>query len=268
MEQLRRYIEEHADQRLTLDHLAEKCGMSKFHLQRTFKASTGVSPREYQEAFRMQRLKKSLRESHGVADAVYDAGFGSSSRVYERSTPRLGMTPGEYRAGGRGVEISYARFETNLGPVLIGATDRGICFLQFGASVEDLRREFPRAEIKQTEGPSSQLREWSRAIATFTGGDFPLAPAGTPFQMQVWEFLRTIPRGETRTYAQVAAGIGRPSAARAVAQACASNPVAVLIPCHRVIRGDGDRGGYRWGIKRKRALLDLEGAARQAPRRP
>jgi AraC family transcriptional regulator of adaptative response/methylated-DNA-[protein]-cysteine methyltransferase len=168
------------------------------------------------------------------------------------------MTPGEYRSGGRGVEISYARFETALGPMLIGATDRGICFLQFGASVKDLRGEFPHAAVKETEGPSAQLRQWGEAIASFLQSDLPLAPSGTPFQMQVWDFLRTIPRGETRTYSEVAAGIGRPSAVRAVARACASNRVAVLIPCHRVIRGDGELGGYRWGIGRKRALLAKE----------
>jgi AraC family transcriptional regulator, regulatory protein of adaptative response / methylated-DNA-[protein]-cysteine methyltransferase len=260
MRELCRYIEAHADERLTLEQLAAHTGMSRFHLQRTFKATIGVSPRDYQEAFRMARLKKGLRESRGVADAVYEAGFGSSSRVYERADAKLGMTPGEYRAGGRGVEISYARFQTALGPMLIGATDRGICFLQFGASLADLRREFPHAEVNETESHSPQLKQWSRAIGRFLEGDFPLAPSGTPFQMQVWNFLRTIPRGETRTYREIAEGIGRPSAVRAVARACASNRVAVLIPCHRVIRNDGSMGGYRWGDGRKRALLEREGA--------
>src|SRR5215831_18035388 len=164
MRNLCQYIESHADERLTLDELAKVAGLSRFHLQRTFKSVIGVSPREYQESFRMARLKKELRASGGVANAVYEAGFGSSSRVYERSGARLGMTPGEYRTGGRGVEISYANFETRLGPMLIGATDRGICFLQFGASVEDLRREFPSAVVKETEARSGQLREWTRAI--------------------------------------------------------------------------------------------------------
>ena len=180
--------------------------------------------------------------------------------MYERSDAKLGMTPGEYRSGGRGVEISYATFETGLGPMMIGATNRGICFLQFGASVEDLRREFPAAEVRETEGEKSELRKWGNSIAEFLRGEFPLAPSGTAFQMQVWDFLRTIPRGETRSYSEVAAGIGHPAAVRAVARACASNRVAVLIPCHRVIRGDGGLGGYRWGMERKRALLQGEGA--------
>jgi AraC family transcriptional regulator of adaptative response/methylated-DNA-[protein]-cysteine methyltransferase len=261
MATLCRYIEAHADESLTLEHLAKEAGMSRFHLQRTFKAALGVSPRQYQEAFRMARLKQGLRQGGGIADAVYAAGFGSSSRVYERADGKLGMTPGEYRDGGRGVEISYAKFETSLGPMLIGATDRGICFLQFGAEVDDLRREFPRAAIGESGGRPEQLREWSSQIATFLAGDLPLAPVGTPFQMQVWQFLRTIPSGETRTYREVAAGIGRPSATRAVAQACAANRVAVLIPCHRVIRGDGALGGYRWGADRKQALLGLEQGA-------
>jgi len=253
-----RYIEQHADERLTLEHLAERAGMSRFHFQRTFKTEIGVSPREYQEGFRMARLKKGLRESRGVADAVYEAGFGSSSRVYERSDAKLGMTPGEYRMAGRGVEISYTTFETVLGPMLIGATDRGICFLQFGATVEDLRREFPAAVVRETQVRSEQLRKWGRTIAEFVDSDLPLAPFGTPFQMQVWEFLRKIPRGETRSYSEVATGIGQPSAVRAVARACASNRVAVLIPCHRVIRGDGGMGGYRWGVERKQKLLASE----------
>src|SRR3954462_11698452 len=165
MREAGRYIEAHADERLTLQQLADRAGMSRFHFQRTFKAEIGVSPREYQEGFRMARLKKGLRESRGVADAVYGAGFGSSSRVYERSDSKLGMTPGEYRMSGRGVEISYATFQTTLGTMLIGATDRGICFLQFGAAVEDLRREFPAAVVRETEGRSDQLQKWARTIA-------------------------------------------------------------------------------------------------------
>jgi AraC family transcriptional regulator of adaptative response/methylated-DNA-[protein]-cysteine methyltransferase len=231
--------------------------MSRFHLQRTFKQEVGMSPRAYQEAFRMQHLKTSLRESRGVADAVYEAGFGSSSRVYERADAKLGMTPGEYRAGGRGVEISYATFPTPVGDMLIGATDRGICFLQFGVGVETLQAEFPAASLRQAQ-PREQLREWAKRIAEFVASDFPVALTGTPFQMKVWEFLRSIPRGETRSYAQVAAAIGHKSAVRAVASACASNRVALLVPCHRVIREDGGMGGYRWGVERKQALLAAE----------
>ena len=255
MSELRAYIETHVEERLKLEQLAEIAGMSRFHLQRTFKAEVGMSPREYQEAFRMQRLKQSLRSSpHGVADAVYEAGFGSSSRVYERSDAKLGMTPGEYREGGRGVEISFAEFPTRLGPMTVGATDRGICFLQFDAEADAIQREFPAARIREA-APREQLREWGRRIAEFVGGEFPLALSGTAVQMKVWEYLRKIPAGETRTYSEVAAGIGRPKAVRAVANACASNRVAVLVPCHRVIRGDGGLGGYRWGVKRKTDLL-------------
>jgi len=257
--EVREYIEAHADERLTLQALAKLAGMSRFHFQRAFKAEVGLSPREYQEAFRMARLKKSLRDAPGIADAVYDAGFGSSSRVYERASTRLGMTPGEYRSGGRGVAISYAAFPTALGEILIGATDRGICYLQFGATVDDLRREFPSADLREAES-GAQLREWGRRIWSFVGCDLPLALSGTPFQMKVWEYLAGIPRGETRTYAEVAAGIGRPQAVRAVAGACAANRVAVLVPCHRVIRGDGGIGGYRWGTDRKQTLLHSEGA--------
>jgi AraC family transcriptional regulator of adaptative response/methylated-DNA-[protein]-cysteine methyltransferase len=257
MSEVRAFIEAHADERLTLETLADAAHMSRFHLQRTFKREVGMSPRAYQEAFRMARLKTSLRESPGVADAVYEAGFGSSSRVYERAGTKLGMTPGEYRAGGRGVEISYASFPTPLGGMLIGATDRGICFLQFGAGAEDLRREFPNASLREA-APDEQLREWSRRIGEFVGTDFPVALTGTPFQMKVWEFLRSIPRGETRSYTDVAAAIGHKRAVRAVASACAANRVALLVPCHRVIRGDGGMGGYRWGTERKQALLAAE----------
>lgn len=254
------FIEAHADERLTLQHLSEQAGMSRFHFQRTFKAEVGMSPREYQEAFRMARLKQGLRQAHGVADAVYEAGFGSSSRVYERADARLGMTPGEYRSGGRGVQISYAMFETGLGRMLVGATDRGICFVQFDVDVDELRNEFPGAELREA-APGEQLRDWGRRIGEFVAAEFPMALSGTPFQMKVWEFLRRIPRGETRTYSQVAAGIGKAGAVRAVASACAANRVALLVPCHRVIRGDGGIGGYRWGIERKRALLKQEGSA-------
>jgi AraC family transcriptional regulator of adaptative response/methylated-DNA-[protein]-cysteine methyltransferase len=259
MREVRAFLETHAGERVTLASLAELAHMSPFHLQRTFKREVGMSPRDYQEAFRMARLKTSLRESLGVADAVYEAGFGSSSRVYERADTKLGMTPGEYRTGGRGVEISYATFPTPLGDMLLGATDRGICFLQFGAGVEALRTEFPAASLREA-APQEQLREWAKRIAEFVGSDFPLALTGTPFQMKVWDFLRSIPRGETRTYAQVAAAIGRKSAVRAVAGACAANRVALLVPCHRVIRGDGAISGYRWGVERKRALLAAEKA--------
>jgi AraC family transcriptional regulator of adaptative response/methylated-DNA-[protein]-cysteine methyltransferase len=256
------YIEAHSEERLSLAQLAATAGLSRFHLQRTFKAAMGMTPREYQDSFRVARLKEGLRTGTGVADAVYGAGYGSSSRVYERATSRLGMTPGEYRTGGRGLEIGYATLHTAMGPMTIGATDRGICFLQFGAAAADLRREFPLATFMKSED-SRALREWEAAVdGLLRNGRCPIPAdvAGTAFQMRVWQFLQDIPRGEVRSYGEVAAGIGRPRAVRAVAQACAANRVAVLIPCHRVVRGDGKGGGYKWGVGRKAALLALEGA--------
>ena len=222
----------------------------------------------------MRKLKSGLRQSHDVAAAVYDAGFGSSSRVYEHADDRLGMTPNQYRRGAPGVEISYATARTPLGPMLIAATDRGICFVEFGESDdqlrEALRREYPAATIQRM---SAQRRPefdgWIDALNAYLRGteprvDLPLDVRATAFQLRVWDYLHTIPYGETRSYSEVAAGIGQPSAVRAVAHACATNNVALAIPCHRVIRGTGELGGYRWGIERKQKLLDLERAARTA----
>jgi AraC family transcriptional regulator of adaptative response/methylated-DNA-[protein]-cysteine methyltransferase len=237
---------------------------------RCFKQVMGITPGEYAEALRMRRLKGALRESEDVTAAVYDAGFGSSSRVYERADTRLGMTPLQYRRGGQGVAITYATVSSALGRLAIGATDRGLCFVQFGESEEELsaalRREYPAAQIVAMEQPHPpEFARWIAALDEHLAGtrprlDLPLDIRATAFQMRVWNYLQSIPYGEVQSYGEVAAGIGKPSAVRAVARACASNTVALAIPCHRVIRGTGELGGYRWGLARKRALIDRERA--------
>jgi AraC family transcriptional regulator of adaptative response/methylated-DNA-[protein]-cysteine methyltransferase len=268
VQELCRYIESHTGEPPDLAELAARAGLSRFHLQRSFKAATGVTPKEYVEICRVRLLKHSLRAAGDVTTAVYDAGFGSSSRVYERADTRLGMTPKQYRRGGEGVAITYAAADTPLGRLMLGATDRGICFVQFGESDEELaaalRREYPAAEANPMAEPHPQaFDEWIAALARHLAGrqprlDLPLDIRATAFQMRVWTYLQSIPYGEVQSYSEVAAAIGQPKAVRAVARACATNTVALAIPCHRVIRGTGELGGYRWGLDRKRALLDLE----------
>jgi len=206
-----------------------------------------------------------------VSDAIYQAGFGSGSRVYEKADGQLGMTPSEYRSGGKGLTISYASGRTPLGLLMIGATDRGICFLQFGdndrALQEELRRQFPAAVVQPMPAThAEQFESWMAALNRHLRGleprlDLPLDVRGTAFQQRVWRALRAIPAGATVSYADLAAKIGSPKAVRAVAQACAANPLAVAIPCHRVVKHDGSLSGYRWGVERKRKLLEREGAA-------
>ena len=266
--ELCRYIEEHAAEPLTLEDLAEKAGLSRFHLQRTFKAVVGLSPKQYQEACRLESLKGALKESNDVTGAVYDAGFGSASRVYERADTRLGMTPNRYRQGGRGLSITYATVDSPLGLLLIAATDRGVCFVQFGDTREGLlgklRKEYPEAELEPMPNPpSKEFRQWMEALNRYLENkqpslDLPVDVRATASQMRVWNYLQSIPAGEVRSYGEVAAGIGAPSSTRAVARACATNPVALAIPCHRVIRGSGELGGYRWGLERKSKLLKME----------
>ena len=266
--ELCRYLESNPEQAPDLADLAARTGLSRFHLQRSFKAVAGVTPKQYLEACRMRKLKSSLREAAGVADAVYDAGFGSSSRVYERADTRLGMTPKQYRQGGRGVAITYVTVDSPVGPMMIGATDRGLCFVQFGDTREELlaalRKEYPASSIEPMATPHRpEFREWIDALTAHLAGnrprlDLPLDIRATAFQMRVWNYLQSIPYGEVQSYAEVAGGIGQPAATRAVARACAGNSVALVVPCHRVIRGTGELGGYRWGLDRKRALIDLE----------
>jgi AraC family transcriptional regulator, regulatory protein of adaptative response / methylated-DNA-[protein]-cysteine methyltransferase len=265
VERTRRHIEAHPDRALTLTALAREAGMSPFHLQRTFKRLLGVSPREYQDALRVTEFKSRLRAGDTVSRATYEVGYGSSSRVYERSARSLGMTPAAYRRGGDGMRITYTISASPFGRLLIGATDRGVCAVALGNSdaslVDALQADFPRAEIERGD---DLHREWAEEIVSHIGGEsldpgVPLDVRGTTFQKQVWSFLRKIPPGCTKSYAEVAAALGKPRATRAVARACASNRIAVVIPCHRVIRSDGALGGYKWGVERKRALLDREG---------
>lgn len=258
-------------QPLTLEHLSRRAGLSPFHLQRSFKSVVGVTPRQFLERSRIEALKTQLRESESVTAAVYEAGFSSSSRVYERSDSHLGMTPREYRAGGKGVTISYACAETPLGLMLLAATDRGLCALHFADSQEELvrtlRAEYPAASLQPMPTPHPrQFELWMDSLSRYLRGeqsrlDLPLDIQATAFQMKIWNYLRSIPSGETESYSQIAAATGNPRATRAVARACASNRVAIVIPCHRVIRGDGSLGGYRWGLDRKRALLEREKAS-------
>jgi AraC family transcriptional regulator of adaptative response/methylated-DNA-[protein]-cysteine methyltransferase len=264
------HIEENVERTLTLAELAERAHLSPSYLQRLFKSIVGVSPKQYADACRLRKLKGELRVSKGVAQAVYGAGFGSSSRVYERADTRLGMTPGEYRRGGPGVAITYAPIESAFGLLLLGATDRGICFLQFGdcfeALLAELRREYPAASFESIRDPRApEFEGWANALNRYLEGakprlELPLDVRSTAFQTKVWTYLQSIPRGQVQSYGEVAKGIGQPAAARAVGRACATNRVALIIPCHRVIRGDGELGAYRWGLTRKRALLEAERA--------
>ncbi len=281
MRALAEHIRAHADsgESLTLAALAHQAGMSPGHLQRRFRAVVGVSPREFVEACRLDSLKRGLRAGESVTDAIYDAGFGSSSRVYERVDSRLGMTPRQYRAGGDAVEITFAAVATPVGLLLLGATDRGLCFVQFGsdetALLVQLRQEYPQATLAPMKqaGRSQRLQfeRWIEALRRHLRSgqplpELPLAVRASAFRLKVWRYLQSIPPGETRSYGEVAAAIGRKSAVRAVAGACAGNPLAIVVPCHRVIRADGELGGYRWGVERKRALLRREGRVAARPR--
>jgi len=262
-----RYIEQHLDEPLTLDRLGKEFRQSPFHLQRRFKAVLGITPRAYADSCRLRMLKRNLQAGDSVTRAMYDAGYGSSSRLYEKTASQLGMTPDKYRRGAIAASIRYACADSPLGRMLIAATDRGICSIQFartdGELIEGLKHEFPFAARKVD---ASGLQAWVSALLRHmrgkdqdkVGAALPLDIRATAFHRRVWAYLQSIPFGATRSYSQVAEGIGRPSAVRAVARACATNPVAVAIPCHRVVRQDGSMGGYRWGIERKKALLEME----------
>jgi AraC family transcriptional regulator of adaptative response/methylated-DNA-[protein]-cysteine methyltransferase len=262
------YIRSHAQEPLSLTMLAERAGLSRFHFQRAFKKTVGLSPKQFVDAHRLQSFRQELRKQPSVTDAIYEAGFGSSSRVYERVDTRLGMTPAEYRAAGKDLTISYVCVDSVLGRMMIGATDRGLCFVQLGENDEELlqmlRDEYAAARLEPMQEPfPAEFEKWMTALRRHLDGqqprlDLPIDVRATAFQMKVWQYLQSIPYGSVESYAEVAAGVGQPGAARAVARACSQNRVALVIPCHRVIRGTGELGGYHWGLERKRVLIDLE----------
>jgi AraC family transcriptional regulator, regulatory protein of adaptative response / methylated-DNA-[protein]-cysteine methyltransferase len=263
-----REIDAHLDQPVRLERLGQMEGLSPAHLQRTFKSVLGISPLQYARARRMLMLKGNLKRGDDVTSALYNAGFGSASRFYEHASSELGMTPSTYRNGGAGLNIRYSVVSCSLGRVLVAETERGVCAVRFGDSsrqlVTELRREFAFATVNEEVTGMSELVR--RVVACIDGQaidpDIPLDIRGTAFQAKVWETLRKIPNGETRTYAQIADAIHSPAAVRAVANACGSNPVAVLVPCHRIVRTDGSMGGYRWGMERKKKLLEREASAK------
>ncbi|MGH9574324.1 MAG: bifunctional DNA-binding transcriptional regulator/O6-methylguanine-DNA methyltransferase Ada [Candidatus Acidiferrales bacterium] len=256
---------------LTLGRLAGRVKMSADQLERAFRRSIGITPRQYADAVRMRRLKSQLRKGGNVTTALYDAGFGSSSRLYERAPSQLGMTPRAYGRGGEGMQIHYTVVDSPLGRLLVGATEKGISAVYLGQSDEELegalREEYPRAEISEDAQARAELGTWVKKIVAHLKGkephlDLPTDVQGTAFRRRVWEELRKIPYGTTLTYTEVAKRIGKPKAIRAVARACATNPVSVVVPCHRVVRQDGSLAGYRWGLERKQALLERETAAK------
>lgn len=261
-----RLIEE-AEERPSLGNLAAATGLSRFHFHRVFKALTGVTPKAYADARRAWRVRDELTRSPTITEAIYSAGFNSNGRFYAASSDLLGMTPTVFRTGGDGTAIRFAVGECSLGPILVAATDKGVCAILFGddadALVRELQDRFPKARLI---GGDQEFEQLVAQVVGFVeaperGLSLPLDARGTAFQQRVWRALREIPPGSTATYAEVAARIGQPTAVRAVAQACASNRLAVAIPCHRVIRTDGALSGYRWGVERKRALLEREGKA-------
>lgn len=263
-EQVCRYIDAHVHERLTLDELGSVVALSPQHLQRVFKRALGISPREYVDARRMEHLKGRLKAGDSVTDALYEAGYSSTSRLYERAPGALGMTPADYRNGAKGLHIRYAVATCSLGYVLVATTERGICAVTLGDSadavIDALRADFPSAQV---EADAGVMTEPLASVLHILEGqqphiELPLDIRGTAFQQRVWQELRAIPMGETRSYSQIAAAIGKPDSTRAVARACATNHIAVIIPCHRVVRQDGAMGGYKWGLARKTELLRRE----------
>ena len=248
----------------SLDDLAAQAGMSRFHFHRVFKSVTGVTPKAYASAYRAGRVREELRNSNTVTEAIYDAGYNSNSRFYERSHKMLGMTPSSYRAGGKGEKIRFAVAQCTLGAILGAASAKGVCTILLGddpdALVRQLEDAFPKAELI---GGDPAFEDWMAQViglveAPQLGHNLPLDIRGTAFQQRVWQALSEIPVGTKASYAEIAAKIGSPRATRAVAQACGANSIAVAIPCHRVVRKDGDLSGYRWGVERKQTLLGLE----------
>ena len=257
------YLATHADQTVTLEHLSRVAAMSPHHLQRRFKAIVGLSPREFQSAVRAGKLRTSLRDGRDITTAIYEAGYGSPSRVYEAAPTGRGMSLSAYRRGGAGMRSSYSTVTSALATVRAAAAGNSVCAVKIGGDeaglVRELKHEYPSADIASNRPRS----EWVKAIAKHLRGDaaaldLPIDVQATAFQWKVWRALQRIPYGETRGYAEVAKTIGRPKAVRAVARACATNPVALVVPCHRVVPAAGGIGGYRWGTERKARLLQTE----------
>jgi len=265
-------IADAADAPPRLNELARSVGLSPSHLQRAFRKRYGVSPAEYAQSLKLKNLKSALRTAPRVADAIYDAGYGSGSRVYEKTGQLLGMTPASYRRGAAGIALRYTTLKTPLGRLLVAATERGICSIALGDDddtlVAGLRAEFPQASIERVDAGRD---DWLAAVIARVNAQIahepsagPLPPIdirATAFQWRVWQALQHIPAGETRSYSDIAAEIGAPRSVRAVANACGRNRLAIVVPCHRVIREDGSLGGYRWGVSRKQALLAREAKA-------
>lgn len=264
------YLQEIHPQTVSLQALGERFHISPFHLQRSFKAAAGITPRQFADSLRLEHFKAQVRSGERITDAIHAVGYSSSSRLYERSDEQLGMTPSTYRKGGAGMTIFYSAVSCPLGWLLVAATERGVCKVSLGDEpqplIDDLAVEFSAAErLRDDDG----VGYWSGKIVAYLEGwqpdiNLPLDLRATAFQLKVWRELQAIPVGETRSYSEVAAAIGQPSASRAVAGACARNPIALLIPCHRIIRADKGLGGYRWGIERKRALLERERQYRES----
>jgi AraC family transcriptional regulator of adaptative response/methylated-DNA-[protein]-cysteine methyltransferase len=259
------YLDRHDDRTVKLQDLGNAVGLSPFHLQRIFRRCLGITPREYQQARRIERFRQQVSQGDTVTDALYQAGFGSSSRLYEGANQQLGMTPAELRGGGKDVQIRYSISDSPLDKMLVAVTDVGLCAISFGLLEseleDDLAARFPLSDLRRDQKALgsvvqqvlSHLTEHPAAL------DLPLDVRATAFQKRVWTALQQIPRGETRSYGEIADSLGKPSAARAVARACSQNPVAIVIPCHRVVGKSGRLTGYRWGLQRKQDLLALEG---------
>jgi AraC family transcriptional regulator of adaptative response/methylated-DNA-[protein]-cysteine methyltransferase len=273
VERARDYIDNHiadlGDERITLELLGEQSGLSPYHLQRKFKELLGLTPAQYIRARKSERLKGELKRGETVSRATFGAGYGSSSRVYGDSDKRLGMTPATYRRGGAGAHINYVFAKTSLGTLLVGATERGVCAVTLGDDAKTLEaaleREYPAATRLHVRTPSNSLGVWVAEIVEAVDSDrvrldIPFDIQASAFQWKVWRELQKIPFGETRSYGEIASAIGSPKAVRAVASACANNRAAVIIPCHRVVRENGELGGYRWGLERKQLLIEKERA--------
>jgi AraC family transcriptional regulator of adaptative response/methylated-DNA-[protein]-cysteine methyltransferase len=266
VQQAAHVLQSELDEPVNVALLARKIGVKTDALRRAFRQQTGLAPRDLAAALRLKKFKKLLQSGSNITDALYETGYGSASRVYERSDAQLGMTPATYQKGGKGMKIQYTTTKSSLGEVLVAATERGVSavYLGDGAAklVSELREEYPRAEIAGSKGVFSQ---WVDEIVSRVEGsaprrELPLDLQATAFQRRVWQELQKIPRGTTKTYTQIAKAVGKPRAVRAVARACATNPVSVVVPCHRVVRADGDLAGYRWGLSRKETLLERERA--------